>query len=95
MTLEVMDIDMVHKEVVVFRSNWIRIGVNKDHIVVNGEKELVSVVVRSYAERMVYKHRVGLVGNYKVVHHVFQLGMHGRMVFVQDISEGVAAKRVN
>ena len=83
--------DMVHKEVVVLGSNWIGIGVDKDHTVVNGEKELVSVVVRSYVERMVYKHRVGLVGSYKVVHHVYWLGMHCRMVFVHDILEGVVA----
>ena len=57
----------------------------------NGEEKLVSVVVRGYVERMVYRHGVGLVGSYKVIHHIFQLGMHCRMVFVQDISEGVAA----
>ena len=82
---------MVHWEVVVFGNNWIGIGVNEDHMVANGEKELVSVVVRSYVERMVYKHRVGLVGNYKVVHHVYLLGMHCRMVFVHDILDGVVA----
>ena len=86
-----MDLDMVRREVVVFGSNRIGIGVNKDHMVVNGEKELVSVVVRSFVERMVYKHRVGLVGNYKVVHQVYWLGMHCRMVFVHDILEGVIA----
>jgi len=64
-------------------------------MVANGEEKLVSVVVRGYVERMVYMHGVGLVGSYKVVHHVVQLGMHCRMVFVQDISEGVAAKRVD
>ena len=74
-----------------FGSNWIGIGVNEGYMVVNGEKELVSVVVRSCVERMVYKHRVGLVGNYKVVHHVYLLGMHCRMVFVHDILEGVVA----
>ena len=82
---------MAQGEVVVFGSDWIGTGVNKDHTVVNGEKELVSVVVRSYVERMVYKHRVGLVGNYKMVHHIYQLGMHCRMVFVHDILEGVVA----
>ena len=65
MILGSMDMDMVHMEVVVLGSNWIGIGVNEDHMMVNGKKELVSVVVRSYVERMVYKHRVGLVGNYK------------------------------
>ena len=76
-------------------NDWIGIGVMKDHMMANGEEKLVSVVVRGYVERMVYMHGVGLVGSYKVVHHVFQLGMHCRMVFVQDISEGVAAKRVD
>ena len=62
---------MVQGEVVVFGNNWIRIGVNADHVVANGEKELVSVVVQGCVERMAYKHRVGLVGNYQVVHHVY------------------------
>ena len=86
---------MIHRKVVVLGIDWIRTGVNRDHVVANGEEKLVSVVVRGYVERMVYRHGVGLVGSYKVVHHVFQLGMHGRTVFVQDISEGVAAKRVD
>ena len=86
-----MDMDMVHRGVVVLGSNWIGIVVDKGHMVVNGEKELVSVVVRSYVERMAYKHRVGFVGNYNVVHHVYLLGMHCRMVFVHDILEGVVA----
>ena len=77
----------------VIGNDWISIGVRKDHMVANGEEKLVSVVVRGYVERMVHMHGVGLVGSYKVVHHVFQLGVHCRMVFVQDISEGVAAKR--
>ena len=75
----------------VFGSDWIGTGVNEDHMMANGEKELVSVVVQSYVERMVYRHRVGLVGSYKVVHHIYQLGMHCRMVFVHDILEGVVA----
>ncbi len=79
----------------VIGSDWIGTGVRKDHMVANGEEKLVSVVVRRYIERMVYMHGVGLVGSYKVVHHICQLGMHCRMVFVQDISEGVAAKRVD
>ena len=54
-----------NKNVVVLGSNWIGVVVDKGHMVVNGEKELVSVVVQSYVERMIYKHRVGLVGNYK------------------------------
>ena len=85
MILGLMDMDMVHRVVVVLGNSWIGIGVDKDHTVANGEKKLVSVVVRSCVERMVYKHRVGLVGNYKVVQHVYWLGMHCRMVFVHDI----------
>ena len=82
---------MVNWEMVVFGSNWIGIGVNEDRMLANGEKKLVSVVVRSYVERMAYKHRVGLVCDNKVVHHVYLLGMHCRMVFVHDILEGVVA----
>ena len=82
---------MAQGEVVIFGTNWTGIGVDEDHTVVNGEKELVSVVVRSYVERMVYKHMVGLVGDYKAVHHVYWLGMHCRMVLVHDILEGVVA----
>ena len=91
MILGLIDMDMVHKGVVVLGSNWIGVGVDKDHVAVNGEKELVSMVVQGYIERMVYRHGVGLVGSYKVVHHIYQLGMHCRMVFVHDISEGVVA----
>ena len=93
--LGLMDMDMAHRGVVVLGSNWIGIGADKDRMVANDEKKLVSVVVQGHVKRMVYRHGVGLVGSYKVVHHILQLGMHGRMVFVQDISEGVAAKRVD
>ena len=86
-----MDLDMKHREMVVLGGDWIGIGVGKDHTVVNGEEKLVSVVVRGYVERMVYRHGVGLVGSYKVVHHIYQLGMHCRMVVVHDILEGVVA----
>ena len=86
---------MIQRKVVMIGNDWIGIGVMKDHMMANGEEKLVSVVVRCYVERMVHMHGVGHVGSYKVVHHVFQLGMRGRMVFVQDISEGVAAKRVD
>ena len=58
---------------------------------VNGGKGLVSVVVQIYVEEVVHWHMMGLVGNYKVVHHVYWLGMHCRMVFVHDILEGVVA----
>ena len=60
-------------------------------MVANGEEKLVSMVVRGYVERMVYRHGVGLVGSHKVVHHIFQLGMQCRMVVVHDILEGVVA----
>ena len=40
-------------------------------------------------------HGVGLVGSYKVVHHIYRLGMQCRMVVVQDILEGVVAWRVD
>ena len=72
-------------------NDWIGIGVRKDHMMANGEEKLVSVVVRGYVERMVHMHGVGLVGSYKVVHHIFQLGMHCRMVVVHDILKGVVA----
>ena len=85
MILGLIDMDMVHKGVVVLGSNWIGVGVDKDHVVVNGEKKLLSVVVQSYVERMVSEHRVGLVGSYKAVHQIYQLGMHCRMVSVHDI----------
>ena len=91
MLLGLPDLGMIHRKVVVIGSDWIRIWVRKDHMVANSDEKLVSVVVRGYVERMAYRHGVGLIGSYKVVHHIFQLGMHGRMVFVQDISEGVAA----
>ena len=58
---------------------------------VNGCRWLVSMVVRSYVERVVYEHRVGLIGNYQGVHHIYHLGMHCRMVLVHDILEGVVA----
>ena len=86
---------MIQREVVMIGNDWIGIGARKDHMVANGEEKLVCVVVRGYVERTVYMYEVGLVGSYKVVHHVFQLGMHGRMVFVQDILEGVVAKEVD
>ena len=42
----------------------------------NGGKGLVSMVVQSYVEEVVYKHMAGLVGNYKGVHHIYHLGTH-------------------
>ena len=91
MLLGLPDLGMIHRKVVVIGSDWIGTGVRKDHMVANGEEKLVSVVVRGYVERMVYRHGVGLVGSYKVVHHIYQMGMHCRMVVVHDILEGVVA----
>ena len=57
-----------------------------------GGKGLVSLVVQNYIEEEGFHgHMVGLVGNYKGVHHIYHLGMHCRMVFVHDILEGVVA----
>ena len=61
------------------------------HIVGVVDKGLVSMVVQRYVEEVVHKHMVGLVGNYKGVHHIYQLGMHCKMVFVHDILEDVVA----
>ena len=46
---------------------------------VNGVKGLVSMVVQRYVGEVVHKHMVGLVGNYKGVHHIHHLGMHPGM----------------
>ena len=40
-----------------------------------GEKGLVSMV-EGYVEEVVHRHMMGLIGNYKVVHHIYHLGMH-------------------
>ena len=47
---------------------------------VNGGSWLVSVVVQSCIEEVVHRHMMGLVGNYKGVHHIYHLGMHLGMV---------------
>ena len=57
----------------------------------NGCGWLVSMVVQSYVEEVVYRHMMELVGNYKGVHHIYQLGMHCRVVLAHDILEGVVA----
>ena len=44
MILGLMDMDMVYGGVVVLGRNWIGVGVDKDHMVANGEKEFVSMV---------------------------------------------------
>ena len=44
MILGSMDMDMVHRGVVVLGNNWIGVGVDKDHMVVNSEKKLVSIM---------------------------------------------------
>ncbi|KAL4371689.1 hypothetical protein AHAS_Ahas06G0190900 [Arachis hypogaea] len=61
----------------------------------NGEKGLLSMVVQSYVEEVVHKHMVGLVGNYKGVHHNYCLGIHHKMVVGYSALEGVIAKRVD
>ncbi|KAL4343972.1 hypothetical protein AHAS_Ahas11G0131800 [Arachis hypogaea] len=43
---------------------------------VNGGKELVSMEVQGYVEEGVHRHMVGLVGNYKGVHHSYCFGTH-------------------
>ena len=42
----------------------------------NGVKGLVSMVVQSYVEEVVYRRMMGLVGNYKGVHYIYHLGLH-------------------
>ena len=44
-----------------------------------GSRGLVSMVVQSYVEEGVHMHVVGLVGNYKGVHHIHHLDMHPGM----------------
>ena len=44
MILALMDMGMVYGGVVVLGSNWIGVGADKDHVVVNGEKKIVSMV---------------------------------------------------
>ena len=58
---------------------------------VNGGSWLVSVVVQSCVEEVVHRHMMGLVGNYKKVHHNYCLDMHCGMVVVHGILEGVIA----
>ena len=43
---------------------------------VNGCRWLVSMVVQSYVEEVVYRHIMGLVGNHKGVHHIYHFGTH-------------------
>ena len=44
-----------------------------------GEKRLVSMV-EDYVEEGVHRHMMGLVGNYKGVHHIYHLGTLPGMV---------------
>ncbi|KAL4300203.1 hypothetical protein AHAS_Ahas17G0177400 [Arachis hypogaea] len=53
------------------------------------------MVVQSCVEEMVHMHMVGLVGNYKGVHHSHHFGMHHRMVVGYSALEWVIAKRVD
>ncbi|KAL4322094.1 hypothetical protein AHAS_Ahas14G0176100 [Arachis hypogaea] len=62
---------------------------------VNGVKGLVSMVVQRCLGEVVHKHMMGLVGNYKGVHHIYHLGRHCRMVVGYSALEGVVAKRVD
>ncbi|KAL4344581.1 hypothetical protein AHAS_Ahas11G0192700 [Arachis hypogaea] len=55
----------------------------------------MSMVVQSYVEEVVHWHMMGLVGNYKGVHHNYCLVMHCKMVIVHGILEGVVAERVD
>ncbi|KAL4306602.1 hypothetical protein AHAS_Ahas16G0194700 [Arachis hypogaea] len=64
-------------------------------MVVNGGKGLVSMVVRSYVEEGFRRHMVGLVGNYKGVHHNHCPRMHHIMVVAHGILEEVVAERVD
>jgi len=87
-----MDMDMVHMEVVVLGGNSIGIGVGKGwgNMEVNSVKGLVSMVVRSYVEEVVHWHMIGLVGNYKGVHHIYHLGMHlGMALYHSNLVEVV------
>ncbi|KAL4294082.1 hypothetical protein AHAS_Ahas18G0192500 [Arachis hypogaea] len=56
---------------------------------VNGGGWLVSVVVRSYVEEVVHSYMMGLVGNYKGVHHIYYLGTHLGMALDHSILVGV------
>ena len=47
---------------------------------VNGCGWLVSMVVQSYVEEVVYRRMMELVGNHKGVHHIYHLGTHLGMV---------------
>ncbi|KAL4306611.1 hypothetical protein AHAS_Ahas16G0195600 [Arachis hypogaea] len=61
----------------------------------NGGKGLVSMMFQSYVEGVVHKHMVGLVGNYKGVHHIHRLGMHLGMALAHSRLVEVVAKRVD
>ena len=54
-----------------------------------GGKGLVSMVVQSYVEEVVHRHMMGLVGNYKGVHHIYHLGTHLGMALDHSILVGV------
>ncbi|KAL4287818.1 hypothetical protein AHAS_Ahas19G0224200 [Arachis hypogaea] len=52
------------------------------------------MVVQSYVEEGVHRHMVGLVGNYKGVHHIHCLDKHHGLV-VDNTLEVVVAKRLD
>ncbi|KAL4365656.1 hypothetical protein AHAS_Ahas07G0127900 [Arachis hypogaea] len=60
-----------------------------------GNLGLVSKVARSYTEKGVHRHMVGLVGNYKGVHHSYWIDIHLRMVARHSMLVEVVAKRVD
>ncbi|KAL4306613.1 hypothetical protein AHAS_Ahas16G0195800 [Arachis hypogaea] len=60
---------------------------------VNGGGWLVSVVVQSYVEEAVHRYMMGLVGNYKGVHHIYYLGTHLGMVLDYSILVGVGCQK--
>ncbi|KAL4344002.1 hypothetical protein AHAS_Ahas11G0134800 [Arachis hypogaea] len=52
------------------------------------------MVVQNYVEEGVHRHMVGLVGNYKGVHHSYCLGTHFGMALAHSKLVEVVAKRV-
>ncbi|KAL4321428.1 hypothetical protein AHAS_Ahas14G0109500 [Arachis hypogaea] len=55
---------------------------------------LVSMVVQNYIDEGVHRHMVGLVGNYKRVHHSYWIDMHLGMALAHSTLVEVVAKRV-
>ncbi|KAL4337369.1 hypothetical protein AHAS_Ahas12G0103300 [Arachis hypogaea] len=53
------------------------------------------MVVQSYVEEEVHRHMVGLVGNYKEVHHSYWIYMHLGIDLAHSKLVEVVAKRVD